>query len=51
MVKAYVRGVPVTVYGYEREENGTLYAKCKFEYYGNLLPVLAELIELRCEND
>lgn len=49
MVKALVRGVPVTVYSYERDRFGTLYCKVKYSMYGILLPVLAELIELETE--
>ena len=49
--KAYVRGVPVTIYSYERTPFGLLYCKVKYGMYGVLLPVLAELIEMRCEND
>ena len=49
MAEAFVRGVPVTIYSYERDKFGTLYCKVKYSMYGILLPVLAELIELEVE--
>ena len=48
-VKAFVRGVPATVYSYETDARGVMFAMCKFSFYDVLLPVIAELIELRCE--
>lgn len=48
MIRAFVNGVPCTIYGYHNTEAGVI-CDVKYEAYNMTLPVLAALIEVRSE--
>ena len=52
-VKAYVNGVPCTIYHYTQVTNdcgaNLMYCACKFEAYSWTVPVIADLVEVRIE--
>ena len=51
MSKAYIGSIPLIIYGFYVDDNGSEYAKCKLPYYDRPTPILTSLIEVRYENN